>query len=132
MSYIYQKEVGSVIDVTVSSGPATVEPDTYSYDKTWDKSGATYCEYELKDANGTVVASGTGESKVRVAASGISTSTGTLTIKWYVDEEVVTRVPSETDMTGDGVVDENDFTEEVETVRTELGTDTSTVSFDKE
>ena len=127
-----QKEVGSTIDVTVSIGPETVIPDTYSYDKTWKNTDATYCEYELVDANGTVVANGTGESKVRVAASGIPTSTGTLTIKWYKDEVVVTKVPSETDLTGDGIVDENDFTEESETVRKELGTNTNSVSFDKE
>ena len=131
-----QVEIGSTIDVTVSTGPATVVPDTYSYDKTWDDlgAGATYCEYTLTDANGKVIASGTGTNKVRVAASGISTSTGTLTIKWYKDETVVTKVPSETDLTGDGVVDENDYTEETETVRTELGTNPngSSVSFDKE
>lgn len=127
-----QMEIGSTIDVTVSEGPETVEPDTYSYDKTWDKSGATYCEYKLEDADGDVVAKGTGDGKVRIAASGITTSTGTLTITWYKDEEVVKRIQSETDMTGDGIVDENDFTEEVETVRTEIETKTSSVSFDKE
>ncbi len=129
-----QMEVGSTIDVTVSIGPETVVPDTYSYDKTWDNADATYCEYELKDANGTVVGHGNGTNKVRVFASGISTSTGTLTIKWYKDEVVVTKIPSETDLTGDGVVDENDYTEESETVRKELGTNPngSSVSFDKE
>ncbi len=127
-----QREIGSVVAVAVSTGPETVVPDTYSYDKTWDNAEAVYCEFELKDANGTVVANGTGGTKVRVAASGISTSTGTLSITWYKDEVTVNRIPSETDLTGDGIVDENDFTEETITNRVSLGTNTNTVSFDKE
>ena len=127
-----QREVGSVIDVTVSSGPKTVKPDTYSYDKTWDNADATYCEYTLKDSNGTVVASGNGNNKVRVAASGITTASGTLTITWYKDVETETKVLSDVDMTGDGIVDENDFTIEKKTERQTLGTSTNSVSFDKE
>ena len=127
-----QKDIGTTIDVTVSSGPETVAPDTYSYDKTWDNADATYCEFSLTDANGIVMASGSGTNKVRVAASGMLTSTGELTIKWYKDETVVTKVPSDTDFNGDGEVDENDYTEKTETKRVELSTSKNTVSFDKE
>lgn len=127
-----QKDIGSAIDVTVSSGPQTVAPDSYAYDKTWDNADATYCEFSLTDANGTVMASGTGTNKVRVTASGMPTSTGELTIKWYKDETVVTKVPSEEDLNEDGVVDENDYTEKSEKKRTELSTSKTTVSFDKE
>ncbi len=127
-----QKDVGSTIDVTVSSGPETVKPDSYAYDKTWDNADATYCEFSLTDANGIVMASGSGTNKVRVTASGMLTSTGELTIKWYKDETVVTKVPSDTDLNEDGVVDENDYTEKTETKRTELSTSKNTVSFEKE
>ena len=103
-----------------------------AYDKTWDNADATYCEYTLKDSNGTVVASGNGNNKVRVAASGITTASGTLTITWYKDVETETKVLSDVDMTGDGIVDENDFTIEKKTERQTLGTSTNSVSFDKE
>lgn len=128
-----QKEIGTVIDVTVSSGPETIVPDTYSYDKTWDNANATSYKYTLTDANGTVIANGEGSgTKVRVHGTGIATDTGKLTIEWSKEVTEVKKVQSDVDLTGDGVVDENDYKEETVTSTQVIATDSTSVSFDKE
>lgn len=128
-----QREIGSVIDVTVSSGPETIVPDTYSYDKTWDNADATSYKYTLTDANGTVIANGEGSgAKVRVHGTGIATETGKLTIEWSKEVTEVKKIPSDVDLTGDGIVDENDYKEETVTSTQVIATDSTSVSFDKE
>lgn len=128
-----QRDVGSTIDVTVSSGPETVKPTTYKFMETFTKEDATSYEYVLYDGNGTQIASGNEKGNViNFGEKGITTATGKLVLKWYKEETVTTKVPSETDLTGDGVVDENDYTEETTTQTTEIGNSERTVNFVEE
>ena len=124
-----QKEIGSTIDVTVSTGPATVVPDTYKFDSTYSNSDATSYEYVLYDADGNEIKSGSGTgSSVTISKTGITTATGKITIKWYA--EVTTETPSDTDVDGDGDVDADDVIVTTETK--EVGSVNESVTFVKE
>ena len=124
-----QKEIGSTVDVTVSTGPATVVPDTYKFEGTYTNPDATSYEYVLYDANGTEIKSATGTgNSVTVSKTGISTSTGKIKIKWYA--EVTTETPSDTDVDGDGDVDADDVIVTTETK--EVGNVNESVTFVKE
>lgn len=126
-----QKEIGSTIDVTVSSGPATVVPDKYKFTESYSKADATSYEYVLYDANGTQIASGkTSGNTINFGESGISTSTGKLSIKWYKEVQITEEVPG--DANNDGVVDENEKITETKTTTELLEEKTISVSFDKE
>ena len=124
-----QKEIGSTIDVTVSTGPATVVPDTYKFSQTYTKDGATSYTYVLYDADGNEIKTETGTgSSVTVSKNGITTSSGKIVITWY--GEVTTETPSDTDVDGDGDVDADDVIVTTETV--EVGKVNETVTFVKE
>lgn len=124
-----QKEIGSTVDVTVSTGPATVVPDTYKFSQTYTKDGATSYTYVLYDADGKEIKkeSGTGNS-VTVSKNGITTSSGKIVITWY--GEVTTETPSDTDVDGDGDVDADDVIVTTETK--EVGNVNESVTFVKE
>ena len=127
------KEVGSTIDVSVSSGPETVKPVTYKFTETYSKEGATSYQYILYDANGKQIASGNepGDT-INFGVKGISTETGSLVLKWYKEETIMTSVPSDVDENQDGVIDENDVKEEPTTQKTEIGNSETSVKFEEE
>ncbi len=128
-----QKEVGSTIDVSVSSGPETVKPVTYKFMESFTKEGATSYEFILYDGNGKQIASGKESGNtINFGEKGITTPSGKLVLKWFKEETVTTKVPSETDVNGDGVVDENDFTEKETTQKTEIANSERTVNFQEE
>ncbi len=95
-----QKEVGSTIDVTVSTGPKTVKQTTYKFEKTFTKDGAVSYKYQLLDASGNVLLSndGTGSS-VTISKTGMSVSSGTVKITWTIQGDFTV------DSDGDGVND---------------------------
>ena len=95
-----QKEIGSTIDVTVSSGPATVAPTTYKFEKTFSKDGAVAYKYQLLDASGNVLLSNDGSgSSVTISKTGMSASAGTVKITWTMEGDFTV------DSDGDGVND---------------------------
>ena len=127
------KEVGSTIDVSVSSGPETVKPVTYKFTETYSNADASAYEYVLYNANGEQIASSsmTVGNTINFGEKGIATSTGKLVLKWYKTVETTTQVPSDVDENGDGVVDENDVKEET-TTKEVLEETTTSVSFVEE
>ena len=128
-----QKEVGSTIDVSVSNGPETVKPVTYKFMESFTKEGATSYTFILYDGTGKQIASGTDSGDtINFGEKGITTPSGKLVLKWYKEEKVTEKVPSETDVNGDGVVDENDFTEKETTKKTEIANSEKTVNFVEE
>ena len=125
-----QKEKGTVIDVTVSTGPATVAPDTYSYNMSFENSNATSYEYVLYDANGAEISKGSGAgNSFTISKDGITTKDGRLVIKWYAEVTTEVEVPSDQDENGDGVVDENDKKKETVTEKKEIGSKDEKVTF---
>lgn len=127
------KEVGSVIKLVVSKGPKTEKVESYSYDKTYTNADADAYNYKLVDADGKVLNEGSGTgTKVRVQATGIETPKGKLTIEWIKVVTTVNKVQSDIDLNEDGIVDENDYTEEEVTTEEILATENYSVSFDKE
>ena len=125
-----QKEKGTVIDVTVSTGPATVAPDTYSYNMSFENSNATSYEYVLYDANGAEISKGSGAgNSFTISKDGIATKDGRLVIKWYAEVTTDIEVPSDQDENGDGVVDENDKKIETVTEKKEIGSKDEKVTF---
>ena len=117
---------GTVIKV---AGAGTVVPDTYKFSQTYTKEGASSYTYVLYDADGNEIKteSGTGNS-VTISKSGISTSTGKVSIIWY--GETTTIEQSDTDVDGDGDVDADDVIIKTETI--EVGKVNESVTFVKE
>ena len=130
-------EKGSTVKIYISKGKEeVVVPETYSYDKTYKcntTEGDISYSYMLKDANGNVLksASGNGDS-VRINKDGISTPTGKLELVWTITTKKIVEVETEgtEDADGDGVMDT--ITTEKEETETKTENVSDTVNFDRE
>ena len=128
---------GSKVKIYISLGKEVVEPETYSYDKTYrceaQEGAVVKYSYTLKDANGTILKSQSGtagtDNKVRINKEGISTSTGTLELVWTIETKKVVEVETQgtEDKDGDGVMDS--ITTEKEETETKTETVSNTVTF---
>ena len=112
-------EKGSKVKIYISKGKEAIEPETYSYDKTYSckyqaKDGEQIVSYAYKyvltDANGgerTSSGPKTSKSSARVYEKGISASTGKLEITWTLEIKTMVEIEqtSTEDADGDGVLD---------------------------
>ena len=124
-----EKKHGTKIKVTVSDGP---KASSYKFSNSYSNGTATSSYvYELKDANGNVLLSGSGVgATVSISKTGITTATGTLTIAWTEERETTTEVPG--DANGDGKVEDGETITETTTETVEVAKVNDSVNFTAE